>query len=325
MSSSEKNWKDSKNEKILIQKYNVKWNSVSASPSKLRERKAIDLPDILHIAVRVLQEYPQVVAACQRKYRYILVDEFQDTNQIQLELLTLIGANSYVTVCGDDDQAIYGWRGASSSVFTQFKDFYKHTQEVTLRQNYRSSGSIVGAAECLIRKNINRTDKSMFTENPDGPKIEIVVSDRPRSEARDIISLIQQYKRTHNLQYRDIAILYRLHRISMELVFALQQACIPHTTSKKKPTFAFDQTVRAVLAYMKLGLNRDNDEAFLEIYNVPKRGFGKVALTKLKTAASEAESSLYAACQALSRSARGKQKQAFTPVILNGPTFHICS
>lgn len=167
--------------------------------SKLREAKSIDLGDILYLTTNMLRNSPQVLDNYRRKYDYILVDEFQDTNSMQLELIELIGKHAKVTVCGDDDQAIYGWRGATSRVFDEFRELYPDSEKVILDENYRSTQHIVNLSQGLIINNKKRESKQVYTNNDLGFKCKIFIAHSVREEAKEVVNTLLLIKESYNL------------------------------------------------------------------------------------------------------------------------------
>lgn len=279
---------------------------------QLRKTNSIDLADILYLTVKTLQTNKQVLAKYQEKYKYILVDEFQDTNSIQIEFLKLIGECSKVTVCGDDDQAIYGWRGATSGVFNQFEAHFEDCQKLLLNQNYRSTQHIVNLSQQLISFNLQRTVKNVYTENAWGKKVKLVVASSAHEEIRKVVELLGYYKRKYHLEYRDIAILYRLHKIYPEVHFECTKNSIPigkKTSAHSKLTQV--KEVKAILCYLKLCVDTEDDFSLLEVVNYPKRGLGKTTIDKMKQESGLRETSLYQSCVKLSQKGNSSQKKGF--------------
>lgn len=275
---------------------------------KLRENKAIDLPDILFMTTNMLAKCPEVLKAYQSRYKYIIVDEFQDTNSIQLEFIQLLGTNSFVTVCGDDDQAIYGWRGASNEVFQDFRSIFPSAYTVILNQNYRSTQNIVLTAMNLITKNKSRDPKEIFSNGELGTKPEVIVTESPRQEACIIYKMIQGYIK-QGLMYKDIAILYRLHRASNEIISELHKQNIPIRTKSKQ--VVLDKNEIGVISYLRVICSHDDEEAFMNVFNWPKRGLGDSSKLRLKNTSSFKNMTLFQSLDHLAHNYTGKNSKGF--------------
>ncbi|CAG9315309.1 unnamed protein product [Blepharisma stoltei] len=280
--------------------------------SKLREMKSIDLGDILYLTTNMLRSNQQVLENYQRKYKYILVDEFQDTNSMQLELIELIGKFANVTVCGDDDQAIYGWRGATSQVFEEFKNLYPESEKIILNENYRSTQHIVNISQGLISNNKRREVKHVFTNNTLGNKCQIFIAQSIREEAKEVVNILLRIKDAYELEYKNIAVLYRLHRIFNDLQPEFEKAGIPvRQRIPKEKNIMINAEIRGLVSYLKFILDTNCDDILLDIINWPKRGIGSNSIDKLKEMSCVKEIPMFEACKIISLTGKGKLKTGF--------------
>ena len=276
---------------------------------KLREKNFIDLPDIIFITRNLLSNCQEVLNTYQHRYKYIIVDEFQDTNHIQLELIDMLGRNSYVTVCGDDDQAIYGWRGATNDIFKEFRALFPNSGTEMLNQNYRSTQQIVEISQNLIKKNKLRDPKDIFSNNEQGNIPEIIITETVRQEAVIVSKMIKCFI-NQGYAFRDIAILYRLHKIAKDIIPELSNQGIPLRT-KNKPIF-LDKNESNLISYLRVISNPKDEGAFMNILNWPKRGLGDSSKLRLKNTASMKNLSLVEALEYLSRNFTGAGNKGFT-------------
>ncbi|OMJ80705.1 hypothetical protein SteCoe_18955 [Stentor coeruleus] len=276
--------------------------------SKLRSIKAIDLPDILFMAIGMFEKYPKVLENYQRRFKYLIVDEFQDTNSTQFEFIRLLGQNSNVTVCGDDDQAIYGWRGATVNIFEDFKQAFKSSNTIILNQNYRSTQNIVKICQSLIEKNPHRESKNVFSSGELGIIPQVFISENPKQEANLVCKTIKTLIK-EGWDYKDMAILYRLHLVSTEFIIEMEKNSIPIKTKSK--TIHFDKKELGLISYLRVIFNQNDNEAFMNIFNWPKRNLGDAAKTRLKYTASCKNLSLYSTLEFISSNFKGKNSKEF--------------
>ena len=272
---------------------------------KLRDQKGIDMSDILFLVVNVLEKYPDVLSTYQNRFKYVIVDEFQDTNSIQLEFLKLIGKSSFVTVCGDDDQAIYAWRGATSEVFSEFRSFFPECQTVVLDQNFRSSGEIVEKCGKLIMNNVNREVKNIRTGNAFGCAVEVIIAENTRKE----MTYIRNFIRKSGGEFKEIAVLYRLNRVGNEFLNDFSQNEIPVKSRKKQ--VSLEKTEINLVSYLKVISNPSDDQSFLSIFNWPKRSLGDSSKVRLKNTASCRNLTLYQSLEHIVKQHLGKNQKAF--------------
>ena len=278
--------------------------------SILNDAKSIDFSDILYLSVKLLHKHSEVLESYHREIRYLLVDEFQDTNPKQFEFLKLMGGKSLLTVCGDDDQAIYSWRGVTSNMFSTFKSVFPASHTLYLTQNYRSSASIQQVSSTLIAFNQHRHAKYLPSVAPapapapaqalppaQAPapalaNVEVLINESAQLEAERVANLIQHFK-SRNLQNRQIAVLYRLSKTVEDLAAELAFRNLPIKSMQKPAKLNADE--QAVFSYVKLIHNLDDQEAFIACCNFPKRKFGEQAKRKLLYIANYKNCSLFKA------------------------------
>ena len=262
----------------------------------------VDFGDLLLRAHELLLENPALLTHYQRRFSHILVDEFQDTNSIQYAWIrVLAGDRDNILVVGDDDQSIYGWRGAKIENIHKFSQDFPNSDLIRLAQNYRSSGIILKAANSLISKNIDRLGKELWTDKGDGESIYLYAAFNEIDEARYIVSRIADWA-TQGNSYREAAILYRSNAQSRVLEEALLRAHIPYRIYGGQRFFERAE-IRNVLAYMHLLRHRDADAAFERIINIPPRGMGDKALAVVREIAHTRGQSMWQATQAGAASA----------------------
>lgn len=253
----------------------------------LRTNNAADFGDLLHLPMQLLKDDPEFRSQLVYRFKWLLVDEFQDTNDVQMALIKLLcGPDTQLAVVGDDDQSIYRWRGARIANILDFPEVFDDTHVIKLEQNYRSSGHILGAANAIIARNSQRHPKKLWTEAPAGSKVELVSSEDDRGEARKIIDRVRtqmsDLSTTHSAwgTHAPIAIFYRTHAQSLLLEEALRMDDIPHKVYGGMRFFDRKE-VKDVLAYARLIANPDDNEAFLRAVNEPPRGIGKKSVENL--------------------------------------------
>ena len=244
----------------------------------------VDFAELLLRAHELWLNHPALLAHYQQRFKHILVDEFQDTNAVQYAWLNMLGAErSKVMIVGDDDQSIYGWRGARIENIQRFLDDFSQTQTIRLEQNYRSTANILNAANHLIANNNNRMGKDLWTQDDAGEKISVYTAFNEIDEARFIAGRIEQW-RQNNGSLDDVAILYRSNAQSRLLEEALIQTQLPYRIYGGLRFFE-RQEIKDALAYMRLINNRDDDAAFERIINTPTRGIGNQTLALVRDAA----------------------------------------
>jgi ATP-dependent DNA helicase Rep len=261
----------------------------------LKAYNAVDLDDLILLPVLLFQQHPAVLEKWQNKIRYLLVDEYQDTNITQYQLVKLIaGTLGRFTVVGDDDQSIYAWRGAQPENLAQLQKDFARLQVIKLEQNYRSTGRILKVANHLIANNPHAFEKRLWSELGYGDPLRVLSHKNDQVEAQQIISEIVHHKFKTGSRYQDYAILYRGNHQSRLFEQGLRENNIPYLISGSSSFFA-NAEIKDILAYLRLFVNQDDDAAYLRIINTPRREIGPTTLEKLGTYANERHISLFAA------------------------------
>lgn len=253
---------------------------------RLRQLNAFDFDDLLLYTWLLLKNHPDVLAAYQNRFRYLMVDEYQDTNHAQYVLTQLLAAaHKNIMVVGDDDQSIYSWRGADLRNILDFEKDYPEARVVKLEENYRSMGNILAAANAVIANNLTRKPKKLFTSKPAGDKISVYSATDERDEGRWIASEIE-HQHGEGMSYNQIAVFYRTNAQSRMLEEMLMRAGVPYRLIGG--TRFFDRAeIRDVMAYLNLVVNPANDVAAHRVINVPKRGIGKTTVEHIDYVARE--------------------------------------
>ncbi|AFM40241.1 ATP-dependent DNA helicase PcrA [Desulfosporosinus acidiphilus SJ4] len=254
---------------------------------KLRTNNALDFDDIIMLTVKLFRENDRVLDYYQEKFRYILVDEYQDTNHAQYMLIKLL-ASRYRNLCvvGDDDQSVYGWRGADIQNILDFERDYPEAKVIKLEQNYRSTQKILDAANAVVRNNEGRKEKSLWTENSSGQPIVCYVSNDERDEARYVVERIQRLHELEGRPYSDFTVLYRTNAQSRILEEQLMKAALPYRIFSGLK-FYQRLEIKDMLAYLRLIYNPSDQVSFARVLNVPKRGLGESTLEKILEYADE--------------------------------------
>lgn len=262
----------------------------------LRAYNAVDFDDLIVLPVKILQNNPMVKDKWQKRIRYLLVDEYQDTNTAQYELIKLlVGASGRFTVVGDDDQSIYAWRGARPENMAELKKDFPNLTVVKLEQNYRSTNRILGAANAVITNNEHLFEKQLWSDRGHGEHIRVISSQDDEAEAERIAKEIVTHRLRHQNAWEDYAVLYRSNFQARILEAQLRQLQVPYKLSGGTSFFARTE-IKDVMSYLRVILNPDDDAAFLRIINTPKRGIGSATLEKLGLFAQEYDISLLVAC-----------------------------
>lgn len=263
---------------------------------RLQAQNAFDFDDLLLYTWLLLKNHPDVLEAYQNRFRYLLVDEYQDTNHAQYVLTQLLAAkNRNIMVVGDDDQSIYSWRGADLRNILDFEEDYPDAQVVKLEENYRSVGNILSAANAVIANNVNRKSKKLFTSSEDGDKIKVYMASDERDEGRWIAGQIEKLKDA-GTSYNQMAVFYRTNAQSRTLEDMLLRAGVPYRLVGG--TRFFDRAeIKDVMAYLTLVVNPANDIAAQRVINVPKRGIGNTTVGHIETLARMNQCTFLEACQ----------------------------
>ena len=260
--------------------------------TKLRKNNAVDFDDIILNTVKILSENPDVLSKYQDKFQYILVDEYQDTNNSQYLLINLLAqANRNLCVVGDDDQSIYKFRGANIGNILNFEDDYSDVQKITLDQNYRSTQNILDAANSVISNNKDRMGKSLWTSNGDGNKVFVYTGTNEYDEARYIARQIKKHFDEQG-SFSDCAILYRTNAQSRVIEEMLMRESVPYKVLSGL-RFYDRKEIKDIIAYLRVVYNPNDDVSLARIINEPKRKIGNATLEKARNIAREKETSLY--------------------------------
>ena len=253
----------------------------------MQSLNVVDFDDLLLLTLRLFREHPEALEKYQKRFQYVMVDEYQDTNKVQYDILKLLaGERKNICVVGDDDQSIYGWRGASLHNILDFERHFPGTKIVRLEQNYRSFGNILKAANGVIKNNSKRMEKSLRTDRGDGPKVRLYRAENGEDEAQWIASQIAQIKFERDLHYEDFAVIYRANTLSRPFEEALRTQRIPYTVVGG--TSYFDRKeIRDLSAYLKVIANNSDNLSLLRASSAPKRGLGSATTGRLAEFAKE--------------------------------------
>lgn len=263
--------------------------------SALHACNAVDFDDLILLTLRLFKEHPDALEACRAKYRYVMVDEYQDTNAAQFQLVhSLTQEHRNLCVVGDDDQSIYGWRGAEISNLLDMEKHFPDVKVIKLEQNYRSTNTILRAANTIIKNNLRRRGKQLWSEKGDGPKITLHTFIDDEEEARTVVEQIEYARLAHRIPWRDNAILFRTNQQSRPLETALRTAGVRYHLIGGQ-SFFDRREVRDFLAYLKTFLNPHDDVSLLRIANTPARGLSDVTMERLLAASHERKGSVFAA------------------------------
>ena len=254
---------------------------------RLKNNNALDFDDIIMLTVQLFQQNKQVFQFYQDKFRYIMVDEYQDTNHAQYMLIKLL-ASKYRNLCvvGDDDQSVYGWRGADIQNILDFERDYPETKVIKLEQNYRSTQKILEAANAVVKNNESRKEKSLWTENAEGQPLVCYVGNDERDEAGYVVERIKRLHELEGRPFNDFAVLYRTNAQSRALEERLMKAATPYRVFSGLK-FYQRMEIKDILAYLRVLYNPADQVSFARVLGVPKRGLGDSALEKILEYADE--------------------------------------
>jgi len=265
----------------------------------LRAYNAVDFDDLIGLPVELFEAQPEVLEHWQNRIRYLLVDEYQDTNATQYRLVQqLVGVRGALTVVGDDDQSIYAWRGAQPENLAQLAEDFPSLKVIKLEQNYRSAGRILKAANQLIGNNPHVFEKRLWSELGYGDPLKVIQAKNEDHEAELVVSRLLAHKFQSGGRFSDYAILYRGNHQSRLFERALRESQIPYKISGGTSFFAY-QEVKDIMAYLRLLVNDDDDNAFVRVINTPRREIGPTTLEKLADYATGRGISLCAAAYEL--------------------------
>ena len=282
-----------------------------AYQKELRQSEAVDFDDLIMLTLRLFDQHPDVLTYYQQKFQYIHVDEYQDTNHAQYQLVKLL-ASRFKNICvvGDADQSIYGWRGADMQNILDFEKDYPDAKVVLLEENYRSTKTILQAANDVIKNNRHRRPKNLWTQNEDGEEIVYYRANDEQDEAVFVAKTIEELSREAGYKHRDFAVLYRTNAQSRTIEEALLKSNIPYTMVGGTKFYSRKE-IRDVIAYLNLIANLSDNISFERIINEPKRGIGPGTVDKIRSFAQMQETSLLdASANIMLSGIKGKAAQA---------------
>jgi superfamily I DNA/RNA helicase len=263
--------------------------------SALHACNAVDFDDLILLTLRLFREHPDALEACRAKYQYVMVDEYQDTNAAQFELVySLTKEHRNFCVVGDDDQSIYGWRGAEVANLLNLEKHFPEVKIVKLEQNYRSTTTILNAANAVIKNNVRRRGKSLWSSKGAGAKILLNTYNHDEDEARETVSQIEFKRIAHRIPWQDCAILFRTNQQARPIETELRKAGVRYHLIGGQ-SFFDRREIKDFIAYVKMFLNPHDDISLLRIANVPARGLSDVTMERLLGASHERKGSVFAA------------------------------
>ena len=263
----------------------------------LKLYNSVDFDDLIVLPIKLFKEHPEILQRYRERFKYIMVDEFQDTSHQQYEFMHLLSDRN-VAVVGDDDQSIYSWRGADYQNILNFETDFPDVQEIRLEQNYRSTGTILAAANGVIKNNTNRKDKELWSGNGTGKPIEIYMPENEAAEADFIAEGIQGICAEEKRNYADFGVLIRANTQTRAIEEAFLEANIPYTVSGGTSFFERKE-IKDIISYLRVIANHDDDINLLRVLNTPRRGIGRAAIEQINTVAKNMEYSLWDAIQAI--------------------------
>ena len=260
---------------------------------RLKENNAIDFDDIINYTIKILNENPDVLEYYANKFKYVLVDEYQDTNKAQFTLITLFASNyGNITVVGDSDQSIYAFRGADISNILNFEKDFANAKIIKLEQNYRCTGNILKAANSVIKNNETKYKKELWTENEQGNLPKVYSAENEYDEGSFIVEQINRLRREEYFKYSDFAILYRMNTQSRAIEDILRREDIPYKIVGGLK-FYERKEIKDIISYLRLIQNPSDNLSLKRIINEPKRGIGKTSLDNIEALANQNEISMY--------------------------------
>jgi superfamily I DNA/RNA helicase len=297
--------------------------------SALRACNAVDFDDLILLTLRLFKEHPDALEACRAKYRYVMVDEYQDTNAAQFQLVHLLTLkHRNLCVVGDDDQSIYGWRGAEVANLLGLEKHFPEVRVVKLEQNYRSTTTILTAANAIIKHNLRRRAKQLWSQKGQGTKIALRAYETDEEEARNVVEQIEFARHARRVPWADNAILFRTNIQSRPLETALRQGGVRYHLIGGQ-SFFDRREVRDLLAYLKTFLNPNDDVSLLRIANVPARGLSDVTMERLLGASHERKGSVFAAMKnpAVTTTFQARTREAIEAFVefVEQTQAHLCS
>ncbi len=259
----------------------------------LRTSNAVDFEDLLFFPIKLFKKHKEILNHYQNIFKYILVDEYQDTNSVQFSLIhSLAKKHNNLCVVGDDDQSIYGWRGAEVRNILDFEKHFKGAVVVRLEENYRSTSAILDTANFIIKKNVNRKEKKLWTNKNGGEIVRVLVAPDEMGEAELVVSDIISHQRRHDTKFGDYAILMRMNTQARQFEEVLRTFQIPYIVVGGMQ-FYDRKEIKDFLSYLKLLVNPNDEEAFLRVVNVPPRAIGEKSIDRLGQHAAKGDRGLY--------------------------------
>ena len=294
---------NAKNEMLTPTQYNLKTNGELRKQKiaevyeiyqrKLKENNALDFDDIINTTIQILTENPDVLEYYTEKFKYVLVDEYQDTNKAQFTLITLLSSRyGNITVVGDNDQGIYSFRGADITNILNFEKDFPGTKIIKLEQNYRSSKAILDAANAVIKHNEKKYEKNLWTEKEEGSLPIVAKLDDEYGEANFIVEQINHLKREEYYKYSDFTVLYRTNAQSRAIEDILRREDIPYKIVGGLK-FYERKEIKDAIAYLRLIQNQSDNLSLMRVINEPKRGIGQTSIEKIENLAATNETSMY--------------------------------
>ena len=260
---------------------------------QLRSANALDFDDLIGEPIRLFDRHPDIRDSFAQRFQYVMVDEYQDTNAAQVRLIEhLASAHKNLCVVGDDDQSIYGWRGADVGNILSFEKIYPDAKSIRLEQNYRSTGVILAAANAVVSHNQARKEKTLWTDREGGDPLRLTLVSDEEEEAAQVVGMVTREVNHNDVPSSEIAVLYRTNAQSRALETAFRNASIPYELVGGV-AFYLRREVKDLLAYLRLLVNDQDDLAFTRVVNVPKRGIGATTLERLNIHAFREGKSLY--------------------------------
>ena len=286
----------------------------------LRANNALDFDDLIALPVRLFRQYPEILGETAARFRYVLIDEYQDTNKAQYELVKLLsGHHRNICVVGDDDQSIYRWRGADISNILNFEKDFPEAKVIRLEQSYRSTKTILAASQAVIACNRRRKGKDLWTENEVGRKVGLALVSGEQEEGRFIADAIEVLAREEGRRFADFVVLYRTNAQSRSIEDAMRRKGMPYVIVGGTK-FYERKEIKDMIAYLRLVANPLDNVSFLRVINVPPRGIGDVTVARLKAFAAERGLSLLEAAEHASeipaiQAGTAKKVQAFAHML----------
>ena len=282
--------------------------------SRCKQSDAMDFDDILLYTYLLFEQYPEVLEKWEQRFRYVLVDEYQDTNYAQHRIVwQLTRQHQHVCVVGDDAQSIYSFRGANIDNILNFQKIYSDSKLFKLERNYRSTQNIVEAANSLIKKNSHQIQKDIFSENDRGEKLHVLDTHSDIEEAKMVVNAIRSIKRREGCEYSDFAILYRTNAQSRVFEDTMRKEAMPYRIYGGL-SFYQRKEIKDVIAYFRLAVNPNDEEAFKRVINYPARGIGQTTVAKILAMATQHEVSLWSVINSPEQYGLGVNKGTLTKI-----------